>query len=164
MGQSIYAGKEIVSGAFECRTREYSLLLSFKLNQSGNTQEPLDLSTRNKFYSFFPDKFYLCVWSFYNTFSLLKYDQFRKINSVKMHFYIFLIVNSFARSVSPLIAMGWPCYMVRMWMILKVDFRSKLKKSTNSSCFIVTKYLGNNAHVEYVDNWTWSYSLVSIYA
>ena len=81
-----------------------------------------------------------------------------------MHFYIFLIFNSFASSVSPLIAMGWPCYMVRMWMILKVDFRSKLKKSTNSSCFIVTMYLGNNAHVEYVDNWTWSYSLVSIYA
>ena len=26
--------------------------------------------------------------------------------------------------------------------------------------FIATKYLWNNAHVEYINNWTWSFSLV----
>ena len=28
---------------------------------------------------------------------------------------------------------------------------------------MATKYLQNNAFIEYIDNWTWSYSLVIMY-
>ena len=47
--------------------------------------------------------------------------------------------------------------------ILKMDFRSNLKKIHIHLHFIATQYLCNYALMEDVDNWTWSYILISIY-
>ena len=48
------------------------------------------------------------------------------------------------------------------FFFLKVHFHSKFKKIHIHLYFIAT-YLCNNAPVEDIDNWTWSYSLVIIY-